>query len=161
MYFVVQESSDQEGVIVQYMLTVGHEFLQHEAYSPMSELTDNAKEILKHVHDDTYSSCQPIVFFEPTKYKTDSSVCSSMAHSFSITDLSALVNLLNQGMNIRVCVNKLVYGKSDQLKEDSPSVARKQLTSAKGIKSGRTSTQSGVSSKVVDLATLTCKHCMH
>ena len=130
------------------MLTIGHGFLQQGAYTSMSQLSDSVKEILKHISDDICSSSEPSVSFEPTKYRIDSSVCSSMTHSFTITDLCGLVKLLGQGINVYISVSKLVYSKGDQLKEDSPSVARKQLTSAKGNKSGRTSTQSGVSSTV-------------
>ncbi len=92
------------------------------------------------------SADQRHVFFEPAIYKADISVYSKMIQTFEVTDLGSLVDLLAEGVKVSVCLTKVVYGRMEQPSKESPSVARKFPTNAKGNKSGRTSAQSRASS---------------
>ncbi|XP_064392293.1 uncharacterized protein LOC135339962 isoform X2 [Halichondria panicea] len=140
-----KESCDQEDKIVRYLLAVRCGFLRNGQYVSLPDANNNLKKILTHLSS-MDSADQRHVFFEPAIYKADISVYSKMIQTFEVTDLGSLVDLLAEGVKVSVCLTKVVYGRMEQPSKESPSVARKFPTNAKGNKSGRTSAQSRASS---------------
>lgn len=99
------------------------------------------------INDDVQSTTSSsTAYFEPSIYKSNPSVCAEMKTTYCVNELGNFAQLLGEGVELCLYLNKVVYRKESHKEGVSPSVGKRQLTSAKGNKSGRTTAQSGRSS---------------
>ena len=94
-------------------------------------------------NDDVCTTIWGRAYFEPSIYKSNTSVCAEMKTTYCVTDLGCFAQLLREGVELCLYLNRVVYKKGDNKEGESPSLGKRQLTSAKGNKSGRTTSQSG------------------
>ena len=139
----MQGSADTDDQLTRCLLQLTHTFLLESRFSKLEQNESGEplrSQLLKILHNDDDTS-QPTTgfteqYFRPVIYSPENSDYSTVVVLYAADELHDLKSLLEQGIELKVLLQKVTFVKDES----------KRLLSAKDAKSGRTTAQSGRSS---------------